>query len=90
MTQQTVLLEDGLDRVDACFDVLSVIDVDVTDDVVLRLDAAGEVFLMIRAVRLVLIILLMPLSDAFGYFGRHITLGVEEVETFIHVDDDME
>ena len=90
MSQVGFLLQFGLYGSDALLNVGAVVDVYVAEHVVLGLYTGCKVFVVVGLAVLCLAVLLVPLPDALGYLGVEIAVGVEKVESLIHIDDDVE
>ena len=62
----------------------------VSENVMLRLDTRGEVFVVVWLSGISLAILFVPLSDTLSHLGIEITIGIKKVQTLIHINNNME
>ena len=64
------------------------VEMDVAEDTVVGFVAMGKVLAML--LNTLVVIFLMPILNLLGHLGVDIALLVDEINSFVKVDDDME
>ena len=88
VTQLCIPLYFHFHRVDTLLHILSVVDVDMAEIVFSGFTHGGKVLLVFFLH--IIGIVFMPLFYMLGHLGIDVAVFVEEVDTLIHIDDDME
>ena len=90
MAQSLFLLYLALNGFYAFFYIGAMVDVYVTEYVVLRLHARGKVLVMVGLFLFALAVLLVPLSYAFCHLRVKVAVGIQEVQSLIHINNNVE